>query len=407
MALTDTTCRNAKGRERPYKMADGEGLYLFVQPSGSKLWRMAYRFEGKQKTLAFGVYPHVTLADARDKRAKAKKALADGNNPAVTVEDKAETFESVARRWYDNEKDSWADSHSGRLFSRLERDGFSEIGALPINAIKPPVILEMLRKVEGRGAIEVAKRLKQSVSSVFKFAIAEGLIEHNPAANVGAALKPTPKTRHFATIKPAEAPELVQKIDAYQGEPITRLALLFTLHTFVRTNEVRFGKWYEIEGDIWRIPKERMKMGKEHIVPLTTQTLALLEEAKAHQDGPYLFPRERGKPMSENRMIYALYRMGYHSRLTVHGFRRLASTTLNEAGFNSDWVEMQLAHVPQDRIRGIYNSAEWLAGRREMMTWWSACLSSAIHSAKVDSRQRTDWPPIPTGLGNSPSAILR
>lgn len=375
MALTDTACRNAKKQERPYKISDGEGLYLFVQPTGSRLWRMAYRFEGKQKTLAFGIYPTVTLADAREKRLAAKQALEKGIDPAKDTT-KSETFEGVARRWYDNSKDRWDESHSGRMWARVQRDAFPEIGALPIDKIKPPTLLAMLRKVEDRGAIEVAKRLKQSVSSVFRFAIAEGLVEHNPAAEIGAALKPTPRVRHFATIKPSEAHELVRKVAGYEGEPITRIALLFMLHTFVRTNELRYGLWSEIEGDIWRIPEERMKMRKEHIVPLTPQALALLEEAKQYQCGPYLFAGLRDEAMSENTLIYALYRLGYHSRLTVHGLRRLASTTLNEHGWPSDHIEMQLAHVSKDRIRGIYNSAEWLSGRRQMMNWWSDYLST-------------------------------
>ena len=406
MALTDTACRNAKKQERPYKIADGEGLYLLVQPTGSRLWRMAYRFEGKQKTLAFGVYPTVTLADARAKRLEAKQALAKGADPANDTK-KVETFEVVAQRWFDNSKDRWDESHSGRMWARVQRDAFPEIGSLPIDRIKPPALLTMLRKVEDRGAIEVAKRLKQSVSSVFKFAIAEGLIEHNPAAEIGAALKPTPRVRHMATIKASEAHELVRKIMGYEGEPLTRLALLVVLHTFVRTNELRFGLWSEIEGDVWKIPAERMKMGREHIVPLTPQVLALLAEASQYRSGPYIFPGLRDKPLSQNTLIYGLYRLGFHSRQTVHGLRRLASTTLNEHGWPSDHIEMQLAHVSKDRIRGIYNSAEWLAGRREMMNWWSNYLSEAIQLSKTDSRQRTDCPPTLTGLGNSPSAILR
>lgn len=390
MALTDTACRNAKGRERPYKISDGEGLFLLVQPKGSRLWRMAYRFDGKQKTLAFGIYPYVSLVDAREKKAAAKRALAKGVDPAKSETRKAETFESVAQRWYENSNDRWDESHSGRMWARVKRDAFPEIGSLPIDKITPPALLDMLRKVEARGAIEVAKRLKQSVSSVFRFAIAEGLVAHNPAAEIGAALKPTPRVRHFATIKPSEAHDLVRKIAGYHGEPITRLALLFALHTFVRTNELRFGLWSEVEGDLWKIPGERMKMGREHVVPLTAQSLAILEEARQHQNGPFIFPGLRGNPLSENSMLYGLYRLGYHSRLTVHGFRRLASTTLNEHGWPSDHIEMQLAHVSKDRIRGIYNSAEWLGPRRKMMDWWSDHLSEAIHPSKSDSRQRTD-----------------
>jgi integrase len=374
MPLSDPQCRNAKPKEKPYKLADGEGMYLFVQPNGSKLWRMAYRFEGKQKTLAFGAYPYVPLSDARRKRADAKTALAAGRDPGQK-EEKVETFASVAKRWYEANAAEWADSHATRVWSRVERDALPAIGHKPVNAIRPPEIVDMLRKVEDRGAIEVAKRLKQAVSAIFRMAIAEGKVDYNPAGDVGDALKPTPRTRHFSTIKAAGVPELVEKIEGYDGEPITRIALLFTLHTFARTNEVRFATWKEVEdldgkAPLWRIPPERMKMGREHIVPLTPAAVALLRDAVPYREGDFIFPGENGA-MSENTMLYALYRLGYHSRQTVHGFRRLASTTLNEAHWNPDWIERQLAHVEENKIRGVYNSAEWLPGRRKMMLWWS------------------------------------
>lgn len=375
MPLSEAACRNAKGRERPYKISDGEGLYLFIQPSGSKLWRMAYRFGGKQKTLAFGIYPYITLADARAKRTEAKTALAAGRDPGVKVaEKKAEPFRIVAKRWFDQVKDAWAHSHSFRVWNRIERDAFPDIGDKPIDQVEAPEVLALLRKVEDRGAVEVAKRLKQSITSIYRFAIAEGIAKTNPAADVGEALRPTPRVRHFATIKADELPDLMDRIGAYQGEELTKLALLFALHTFVRTNELRFARWDEIEdGDepVWRIPAERMKMRREHIVPLTPAAIEILEEVKKFRDGPYIFPGRRGKPMSENTLIYSLYRVGMHSRQTVHGFRRLASTTLNEAGFPSDHIERQLAHVEQNKIRGAYNAAEWLPARRKMMVWWS------------------------------------
>lgn len=377
MPLSETSCRNAKARERAYKLSDGEGLYLFVQPTGSKLWRLAYRFGGKQKTLAFGIYPYVSLADARGKRTDAKRALAAGRDPGAKDGDRpVETFEGVARRWFGQEAEAWAKSHSGRVWSRIERDALPAIGGKPVNAIRPPEVLALLRKVEDRGAVEVAKRLRQSISAIFKFAIAEGIAEFNPASDVGEALRPTPRVRHFATIRADELPELLEKIEGYAGGELTRLALLFALHTFVRTNELRFATWAEIEDldgkePLWRIPASRMKMRREHLVPLTPAAVRLLRAARRFEEGPYVFPGMRGKPMSENTMIYGLYRAGYHSRLTVHGFRRLASTTLNEAGFPSDHIERQLAHVEENRIRGAYNAAEWLPGRREMMNWYS------------------------------------
>lgn len=377
MPLTDTDCRHAKRRESPYKMTDGEGMYLFIQPNGSKLWRMAYRYGGKQKTLAFGVYPYVSLSDARRKRTEAKTTLAAGKDPAVKAAP-TETFDALARRWFAKEQGEWAQSHSGRVWSRIERDALPDLGTKAADKIEPLDVLAVLRKVEDRGAIEVAKRLKQSMTAIFRLAIAEGAMKYNPCADIADGLKPTPRVRHFTTIRPTEAGELVESIKGYEGERITTLALLFTLHTFVRTNEVRFAQWSEIEGDTWRIPKERMKMGREHLVPLTPAAKGLLEEAAQYRDGPYIFPGNRGKAMSENTLIFALYRLGYHSRQTVHGFRRLASTTLNEAHWPADHIERQLAHVEDNKIRGVYNAAEWMPARRKMMAWWSSFLEGKV-----------------------------
>ena len=402
--LSDAACRNAKPTEKQRKLTDDKGLYLLVLPSGGKSWRYAYRFDGKQKALALGQYPAVSLVAARGKRDDARKLLDAGIDPSA--EAKSDTFESFARRWHDTNKGQWVPAHAERVLSRIERDVFPTLGQRPITQIEATDVLDVLRKVEERGALDISKRLRQSIGAVFRFAIAEGKAKTNPAADVGDALKPKPKVKHFAALKAADVPALVQAIRAYDGEAQTRLALLLTLHTFVRTNETRFARWSEFEdldGDapLWRIPKERMKMGREHLVPLTPQVVAILRELREVNDGDMLFGG-----MSQNTMIFALYRMGYHSRLTVHGFRRMASTILNEQGFNRDWIERQLAHV-DDEVRGAYNAAEWLTGRREMMQWWSDYLSPAIHVSMVDSRQRTDCPPMPTGRGNSPSAILR
>ncbi len=380
MPLSDPKCRNTKALPKPQKLFDGEGLFLLVQPNGSKLWRMAYRYGGKQKTLAFGIYPHVSLSDARERRAEAKRLLAAGKDPGVG-ETPLETFASVAERWFEKEKEHCAESHTSRVISRVRREAFPTLGNRPIAEIEPPEILAVLRKVEARGAIEVAKRLRQSISSIFRFAIAEGHAKFNAAADVGEALKPSPRVRHFSMVKTGEMHDLVRDVKAYDGEPSTRIGLLFAMHVFVRTGELRFATWKEIEDldgaePLWRIPKERMKMGREHLVPLSRQAVALLREMNLGTQ--YIFPGLRGKPMSENTLLYGLYRLGYHSRQTVHGFRRLASTTLNEAGFNPDHIEMQLAHVEKNRVRGAYNAAEWLPARREMMQWWSDYLDKPV-----------------------------
>lgn len=383
MPLSEAKCRNEKPGDKQKKLSDGGGLYLLVLPTGGKSWRLGYRFSGKQKAISFGQYPAVTLAMAREKRDEAKRLLAAGQDPGERgPARKVETFEQVARRWHANESAGWVPSHAARVLSRMERDVFPVIGARTLDAIEPPDVLDLLRQVEARGALDISKRLRQSIGSVFRFAIAEGKARHNPAADVGQALKPRPKVRHFAALRASELPDLLARINAYDGQHQTRLALLLTLHTFVRTSEARFAAWSEFEdlagqAPLWRIPAGRMKMGREHLVPLTTQVAAILRELRALNDGPYLFPGAGGRGvMSQNTMIFALYRMGYHSRATVHGFRRLASTSLNEAGFNRDFIEKQLAHAESNKIRGIYNSAEWLPGRREMMVWWSNYLDA-------------------------------
>lgn len=391
--LTDAACRNAKPTEKQRKLTDAGGLYLLVLPSGGKSWRLAYRFDGKQKALSLGQYPAVTLTEARGKRDAAKRQLSSGVDPSVPA--KSQAFEGVARRWHDNEKGNWIEAHSSRVLSRIERDVFPTLGHKAITAITAPDVLEVLRKVEERGALDISKRLRQSIGSVFQFAIAEGIATTNPAADVGKALKPRPKVKHFAALKSGDILKLVATIAAYDGEDQTRLALMLTLHTMVRTNETRFASWPEFEdldgkAPLWRIPKERMKMGREHLVPLSPQVVEIVLQLRELSDGHYLFPGSGAEGVtSQNTMIFALYRMGYHSRLTVHGFRSMASTVLNEQGFNRDWVEMQLAHV-DGSVRGVYNSAEYLDGRRSMLGWWSNHLSASIQFASTDSRQRTD-----------------
>lgn len=378
MPLSEAKCRNEKPGDKQKKLSDGGGLYLLVLPTGGKSWRLGYRFAGKQKAISFGQYPAVTLAMARERRDEARRLLAVGQDPGARSEArKVESFEQVARRWHANESAGWVPAHAARVLSRMERDVFPEIGASTLDAIEPPDVLAVLRKVEDRGALDISKRLRQSISSVFRFAIAEGKARRNPAADVGDALKPRPRVKHFAALRASELPDLLASIKAYDGQAQTRLALLLTLHTFVRTSETRFAAWHEFEdldglAPLWRIPGERMKMGREHLVPLSTQVVSILRELRQISDGPYLFPGAGGRGvMSQNTMIFALYRMGYHSKLTVHGFRSMASTILNEAHFNRDWIERQLAHVEDNEVRGAYNSAEWLPGRRDMMCWWS------------------------------------
>lgn len=386
MPLTDTAVRNAKGAERPFKLADGGGLYILVNPDGARYWRLAYRFGGKQKTLAFGKYPEVSLADARDRRVEAKRQLAQGADPSEVrrAEKRAakiaalRTLETIGREWFEAKEASWAPSYSERLMSRLEADIFPRLGGKPISEIEPPELLEVIREVERRGAIELAKRELQVVGQIFRYAIATGRAKRDPTQDLRGALKSPGRQRHHKALPREELPEFLQKLQSYEGDRATGLALDLMLLTFVRTTELRAAEKSEFEKldgaePLWRIPPERMKMRFEHLVPLAPQAVLVVRELIGLSGrSRFLFPSPSKEGfMSNNTMLYALYRMGYHSRATVHGFRGVASTWLNEAGYPEDWIERQLAHDERDQVRAAYNSAQYLAGRRKMMLDWA------------------------------------
>jgi integrase len=390
MPLTDVKLRALTKKATPYKVSDQEGLYVLVQTTGSKLWRLAYRFGGKQKTLALGIYPRVSLLDARRARDDAKRKLNEGIDPAeqrkVQKEEKAvaagNTFEALANEWFDLKTSGWVETYSSRLRSRLDGDLIATFGDRPISEIKPLDVLKALRAIEDRGAIEMAKRIKQMASGIFCYAVATGRCESDPTASLKGVLKPANAPKHRKALQADELPAFIRALDAYTGDDITRLGLKLIVHTLVRTAELRFAKWGDIERlggkePLWRIPSQKMKMRRLHLVPLSHQAVAtLLELKKLTGDREYLLAADtKTGVISENRLIYALYRMGYHSRATAHGFRSTASTVLNEQQFNRDWIEMQLAHFDSS-VRGIYNAAEWLPGRREMMRWWSNYVES-------------------------------
>ena len=398
MPLTELQAKNARSRERAYKLADGEGLFLLVQPNGTKLWRMKYRYRGKEKLLSFGAFPALGIAAARVKRTAAKALLAEGKDPMQNKSqiglERGDTFLSVAERWHENRKSALDPAHASRVWSRLERDVFPVLGDKMMHEITPPDVLEMVRKIEARGALDISRRAKQGAGQVFQFAIACGLASADPTANLRGALKPRPRVKHMSRVPLSELPALVDKLRAYQEEgerrsAITRDAVLFALLTWVRTKELRFAvksEFEDIDGKapLWRIPADRMKMGREHLVPLSEQAAGIAKRMIGATAGEYLFPASTpGKPLSENTMIYALYRLGYHSRQTVHGFRSLASTWANEQlvefgkppmwirKYHEDWVEMQLAHSEENEVRGAYNSAEYIVPRRRMMQDWA------------------------------------
>jgi len=383
MPLSDTAIRKAKPKAKPFKLADGGGLYLLVQPSGSKWWRYKYRFAGKEKLLALGSYPETNLMEAREQHLQARKLLAAGNDPGEAkrvakrlVSIKAEnTFEPLAREWLEQNKNQWSKLYAADVTKRLENHIFPKLGHRPLAEITTTDILDVLRVIEASGALDMAQRLMQVCGQVFRYAITTARAERNPVTDLRGALK-TPVRKHHAYLKADELPEYLEKLEAYDGGVETKLALKFLLLTFVRTVELRGAEWPEINFDKaeWRIPAERMKMKDLHIVPLSKQAMAVLAELKKHTGNrKHLFPNQHNpvKVMSENTILFALYRMGYHSKATGHGFRATASTILNEHGFHSDVIERQLAHVERNKVRAAYNHAEYLPERRKMMQWWA------------------------------------
>jgi len=382
-SLSDAKVRNAKPRPKQYKIADGEGLFLVIMPSGSKYWRLRYFFAGKEKLLALGVYPEVNLSDARERRAHARKALAAGNDPGDAKREakrlatlkSANSFEAVAREWFGKRKHGWMPTTADTVLDRLEKHILPKLGQRPVGDITPPEVLAILRTIEDSGALETARRAMQMCGQVFMYAIATGRAERNPVPDLRGALK-TPVVKHHAYLKAADLPAYLIVLDAYDGDILTKLALRLLLLTFVRTIELRGALWTEIDWDRaeWRIPAERMKMKELHIVPLSRQAVNVLRELKKHSGNrQYVFPNQHNPAafMSENTMLYALYRMGYHSRATGHGFRSTASTILNEHGFRADVIERQLAHSERDTVRAAYNHAQYLPERRKMMQWWA------------------------------------
>lgn len=389
--LTDKAIKNARPADRIRKLSDGQGLTLVVHPNGSKYWVYRYRYLGKEKTLSLGVYPEIGLAEARLRLAEARKQTATGQDPSEVRKSSkrqaiigvANSFEAIAREWMEARAPGWVPRYAGYLRRRMENDLFPSLGSRPIKDISAPELLSVVRVIENRGAVDLANRALQYCGQVFMYAIATGRAERNPAADIKGALK-TPIKRHFAHLKASELPEFLQRVNAYDGHPQTKLAVTLLMLTFVRTIELRGAKWDEIDFDNaqWRIPAERMKMRRDHIVPLSRQAIAAFKELhRINGNWEYVFPNPHNpmKCMSENAVLYALYRMGYHSRATGHGFRHTASTVLNESGlFSSDVIERQLAHVHSDKVRGVYNHAEYMTERRKMMQWWASYLDKCL-----------------------------
>ncbi|QJU60330.1 integrase arm-type DNA-binding domain-containing protein [Sphingomonas sp. AP4-R1] len=406
--LTDARVRTAKPRPKVYKLSDANRLVLMVTPSGGKLWRWNYEYDGKNKTMALGAYPLVSLADAREKRDAAYVMLCEGHDPNVVkrlkveanIEASRQTFERVAREWHGNAKAQWATIHASDIIRSLERDVFATIGALPIAQLTPPLILGVLREIEARGAIETAKRVRQRISAVFVYAIAQGIASSDPAEKLGAVLKPLRKGRQPAITDIGPLRTMIRLAEADNARPITRLGLRMLALTAVRPSELRGAHWAEFEDldgklPLWRIPSARMKgdlerkheVGGDHLVPLTPQAVSVLRAIwPLTGEGPLVFPSNRHahRPMSENAIGYLLHRAGYHGHHVPHGFRAAFSTIMNEwterhgDPHDRKVIDLMLAHVPKDKVEGAYNRAAYMPRRRELAAIWADMLSDGL-----------------------------
>ena len=401
MPLTKIECDRAIcPPDKPYaRLADGLGMYLEVTAAGGKDWGIKYSHAGKEKRLALGVYPDVTLAEARKRRDKARDTLAAGEDPGQLKREAklkqalmdATTFEAVARQWWAHWKGPRSPRHADYVIRRLEADVFPAIGSRPLASITAPQLLSMAKGIEARGALDMAKRSLQTCGQIMRYAVAHGQIDRNPAADVrpSDALKPRQKV-NYARLDAKDVPELLRKIEAYQGRAYTRLAMKLMAFTFVRTGELIGARWAEfnLETAEWRIPAERMKMRTPHIVPLAPQAVEVLQALQTLSGGrTLLFPGERDheRPMSNNTILAALKRMGYAGRMTGHGFRGLASTILHEQGHPHHLIELQLAHQERDQVAAAYNHATYLADRRIMMKAWADHLDKLRKGADVVS----------------------
>lgn len=396
--LSDQQVRKAKPQAKETKLFDGNGLFLLITPSGGKLWRFKYQFAGKEKLLAFGSYPEVSLAEAREKLAAARKQVAAGIDPSETrkalkaakVAALENAFEIVAREWHTRFLSTWTAGHADTILKRLERDVFPWLGTRPIDEIEAPEVLAVLRRVEARGALETAHRIKTICGQVFRYAIATGRAKRDVAADLKGALPPAPERHHASVTDPKEVAHLLRAIDGYEGGFVVRCALRLAPLFFVRPGELRQAEWSEIDFDaaLWTIPAERMKMKVAHIVPLSSQATEILRELEGFTGrGRYLFPcaRSFARPMSNNAINAALRRMGFDKdTMTGHGFRATARTILDEVlNIRPDYIEHQLAHAVKDPNGRAYNRTAHLAERRKMMQVWADYLDGLVAGARV------------------------
>lgn len=394
MPLTDKQCKAFKEAEKPYRKTDSRGMYLEVMPNGSKYWRLKYRYNNKEKRMALGVYPDISLLQAREKREEAKKLLANGIDPMqikkeqkrLRLTNAENSFEVVAREWHEKKKKGWSESHANNVLHRLESDIFSQIGNRPVAEISPAELLDSVRRIEKRGAYEVARRTLGICSQVFIYAIGTSKrTDTNPATGLVSVLESATKS-HFAALDVKDLPEFVRTLESNKARLYeqTQRAVKLMLLTFVRTSELINATWdeFDFENKVWTIPAERMKMKKEHIVPLSDQALELFSEQRALTgDWKWVFPNQvrPAKSMSNNTILKALERMGYKGRMTGHGFRALAMSAIKqELGYRHEVIDRQLAHAPKSKIDKAYDRAMFLEERTKMMQDWADYIQSKI-----------------------------
>ncbi|KRW67088.1 tyrosine-type recombinase/integrase [Stutzerimonas nitrititolerans] len=402
MPLTVLQVKNAAPRDKDYGLADGGGLFLWLRAAGGKSWRFRFRLDGKQSHISLGTVDKVTLAQARQLASEARQLVAQGMHPGLEREAKkaqaaiarANTFKGLAIEWHQHKTPRWSAGYADDVLEAFERDIFPQMGSLPLATIKPMQWLHVFRKIEARGALEVLRKTRQRCQEVYRYAIATGRAEYNPIADIGGALQ-TPTTKHYPFLPIAELPELLCSIQACPGNDTVKIATRLLILTGVRTAELRGAPWSEFDFDkaLWLIPAARMKMRRDHLIPLSKQAMAALRELENITGGYTLALPGRNDPaipMSEAAINQLLKRSGYDGRATGHGFRHTMSTTLHEQGYPSEWVETQLAHVDKNSIRGTYNHAQYLEGRREMLQWYADHLDALACSSAGTSVVRTE-----------------
>jgi len=400
--LTALEVKNAKAKAKPYKVTDGKGLFLHVSTNGKKTWRYRYELSGTESVFVIGEYPVITLEAARAERVSLRELVKAGINPAenrrqqkqavqVAKEEEKQlagsTFEAVALDWHHHQKDRWTEKHAEAVLVSLKKYVFLTLGAVQVDRITPPMVLEVIRTLESRGSLEIARKTLQRIAAVCRYAVQTGRATFNPAADMRGVLK-AKKVQHHPMISPEDLPGFLRALSCGDIHTTTKHAIQFTILTAARSGEVRGATWVEVdlEKRLWVVPPERMKMRVSHIVPLSDQAVSILERQRfLHHGEGLVFPgiHNPHQQISENTMLYALYRVGYHSRATMHGFRALFSTVCNEAGFNPDAIEHALAHREKDAVRAAYHRAEYMTERANLLQWWADHLQRLEHGAEI------------------------